>query len=597
MMHAINAVIPALVSSLAASIVAKATLITTVALISAWLARGSRAAVRHAVLATSFAALLALPITSLLAPPVRIAVVQASPMQSRGAEGIDASQSNAPTDASSGITSSIPQRSLPPLDLLFAGWMVGAAFSLIRIINGLRQVHFLRQFGLPWRHGQSIVGRIALDDGIYRHIELLLHESLLAPVTYGVLHPAIVLPPDAQTWDGEDLNRAIIHEMEHVRRGDWVIHCLARVVCAAYWFHPLVWIAWRQLGLEAERCCDDAVLRRSDATAYADQLVELAQRLSSAGKSPALAMANRSDLSSRVRAVLDSRQERGRAGALLVTVACTVAMAVVLTMSPLRMVAAPQSAPAQTSGSLPSFDVASVKLNENPGRVPVRFGPDSLTLTSVDLRIAMILAYSIRDFQISGPDWLRDSAGAKRFDITAKSSHAVPEDQLRLMLRRLLIERFHLAIHWEKKEMPVIALLVAKNAPKLHLSDSGATVDSQWLGFSNVHFQIEREPDGRILRAFTNAPMAALAAALSANISGSLTSSDVVIDMTELPGRFDFVLRDMGPAVFGDPPTVDDKLAYYKRLVQDEFGLGLERRKAPVDVLVVDRADKVPTQN
>src|SRR5207302_9963933 len=121
-------------------------------------------------------------------------------------------------------------------------------------------------------------------------------------------HPAIVLPQDAPAWEMEDLNRAIVHELEHVRRGDWLSHCIARVVCAVYWFHPLVWIAWRQLALAAERSCDDAVLGRSEATAYADQLVGLAQRLSAAAKSSALAMANRADLAARIGAVLDSRQ-------------------------------------------------------------------------------------------------------------------------------------------------------------------------------------------------------------------------------------------------------------------------------------------------
>src|SRR6202050_2056045 len=133
----------------------------------------------------------------------------------------------------------------------------------------------------------------------------------------GVAHPAIVLSPDAQTWDGEDLGRAIVHELEHVRRRDWLSQCLARAVCAVYWFHPLVWIAWRQLALEAERACDDAVLGRSEAAAYADQLVGLARRLSmsaktaskmTAAKSPLLAMANRADLATRVGAVLDSGQ-------------------------------------------------------------------------------------------------------------------------------------------------------------------------------------------------------------------------------------------------------------------------------------------------
>ena len=133
----------------------------------------------------------------------------------------------------------------------------------------------------------------------------------------------------------------MVHELEHVRRADWASHCLARVVCAAYWFHPLVWMAWRQLVLEAERSCDDAVLGRSEATEYADQLVGLARRLSM--KAPFLAMANRADLAARVGAVLDGGQRRGRAGGLAVALAWAAGVVLVVTMSPLRMVAAPQA--------------------------------------------------------------------------------------------------------------------------------------------------------------------------------------------------------------------------------------------------------------
>lgn len=108
---------------------------------------------------------------------------------------------------------------------------------------------------------------------------------------------------------------------------------VTRVVCAAYWFHPLVWMAWRQLILESEPSCDDAVIARSEATAYADQLVGLARRLLTAARSPLLAMANRSDLANRVGAGLDHSQRRGRAGSFAVALGCAVAVAA-LTMSP-----------------------------------------------------------------------------------------------------------------------------------------------------------------------------------------------------------------------------------------------------------------------
>jgi TonB family protein len=203
---------------------------------------------------------------------------------------------------------------------------------------GLWQVRSLRRSALPWRHGQSVVESLA-----HRRVEVLLHEALPGPMTCGVVHPAIVLPQDARSWDEEDLERALIHELEHVRRADWLSHSLARAACAVYWFHPLVWIAWRRLALEAERACDDAVLGHSEATAYADQLVGLAQRLSVAAKSPLLAMANRADLATRVGAVLDSRQRRGRAGTLSMVLACAAAAVMLLTISPLTVVAAPQA--------------------------------------------------------------------------------------------------------------------------------------------------------------------------------------------------------------------------------------------------------------
>lgn len=179
-------------------------------------------------------------------------------------------------------------------------------------------------------------------------------------MTCGVAHPAIVLPSEAQSWPAEDLNRALVHELEHVRRADWVSHGLARALCAAYWFHPLVWIAWRQLTLEAERACDDAVLARSEATAYADQLVALARRLSSAARPQLLAMASRADLTARVGAVLDSRQCRGRAGALQVALACVAAALVTITIAPLTMVAAQPPTPQAELATLPNISIASL---------------------------------------------------------------------------------------------------------------------------------------------------------------------------------------------------------------------------------------------
>lgn len=347
MMPLIDRVMLAVGGSLAASVITKATIATALALVSVRLARRSRAAIRYALLAVAFGVLLALPVASVVARPFDIAVRVATqaPLGPPSAPSPGPVSTRAPSGAVVAAASSDSWRSaLSMSNLLLAGWIAGFVLFLLPLAAGLRQVRSLRRSALPWPLGQPLVERLAREAGIQRRVGVLLNETLAGPMTCGFAHPAIVLPLDAQSWDIEDLNRAMIHELEHVRRADWALHCVTRAVCAAYWFHPLVWIAWRQLALEAERSCDDAVLRRSEATAYADQLVGLARRLSAAAKSPAMAMANRADLTKRVGALLDSRQPRGRAGVLPVALACAAAVALVLALSPLKVVAAQQSA-------------------------------------------------------------------------------------------------------------------------------------------------------------------------------------------------------------------------------------------------------------
>jgi len=353
MVPAVNEVMLVIGSSLAASIVIKVTVTVALGFVAVWLGRGNRAAVRHALLAAIFGVILLLPIASVVMPPLHVGVPVG--VESRAALPFlvsvrDAEPSATSADASHRNPLVAPRASkLSFSNLLLAGWAAGAALFLFPVVTGLWQIRSLRRSGLPWRRGQSVVETLALEAGIHRRVEVLLHEALRGPMTCGVVHPVIVLPWDAENWNQEDLNRAIVHELEHVRRRDPVSGCLARVAGAVYWFHPMVWIAWRRLVLEAERSCDDAVLRYSEGTAYAEQLVVLAKRLSAAQRLPLLAMANRADLATRVRAVLDSRQQRGRAGTFSVALASAAAVALVVVLSPITLVATPQE-------KLPAFE-------------------------------------------------------------------------------------------------------------------------------------------------------------------------------------------------------------------------------------------------
>jgi hypothetical protein len=169
-------------------------------------------------------------------------------------------------------------------------------------------------------------------------IEVLEHERVPSPLTFGVWRPVILLPPDARGWTDAALRRALVHEIEHVRRLDWTLQVAAKAVTALYWFHPLVWLASRRLYLEAERACDDAVVRGGERMEYADQLVLLARRMSGAQPAAMVGMAVRSDLTARVNALLDDTQRRGRVGVAAAVSAALVSAAVVAAVAPIRAV-------------------------------------------------------------------------------------------------------------------------------------------------------------------------------------------------------------------------------------------------------------------
>jgi uncharacterized protein (TIGR03435 family) len=474
--------------AVAASILAKVTVTLVLALIATRLARRSRAAVRHVLLAAAFGVILVLPLASIVAPSVRVEVpiaAQAGVVPAPPGTLPEASSATS-LDAGAVITPATPRPrwvSLPALLVTF--WIAGAAMFVLPVAAGLWQIRTIRRSGLPWRQGRAIVDALALEAGIQRRVDVLLNESMPGPMTCGLVKPAIVLPVDAQKWPAEDLGRAIVHELEHVRRGDWISLCLARAVCACYWFHPLVWVAWRRLVLEAERACDDAVLKRAEATAYADQLVGLAQRLSTA-KAPLLAMANRADLATRVVSVLDGTRARGRAGAVCVAVAMVASFLLVLTISPLTIVA--RAIEEQASPDTQKFDVVSIKKCENeppvspgqrssqggfpslsPGRFFIECGTvERLISTAYVLNGEPLINQAAR---IGDVQWLKEVPGwvrSEKFTIEAKAE-GTPDRRTMLgpMLRNLLEERFKLKIRRAMDEAPLYEMTVAKDGLKI----------------------------------------------------------------------------------------------------------------------------------
>ena len=227
----------------------------------------------------------------------------------------------------------------------------------------------------------------------------------------------------------------------------------------------------------------------------------------------------------------------------------------------------------------PAFAVATIRPSaesvpfEHDGKT--EFSRDTLHMRDVTVNTCIKVAYGVQDRQISGPDWI----GADHFDIIAKSDGPADEMQMKLMLRALLAERFHLSFHREEKEMKALVLTVAAGGRKL---SRAKTPDAPPFR--------ENSANGTVAKSMPIQEFADF-------IAGPLQMP--VVDATGLTGKYDFALDftsylpEAGKNMDGTRP---DTTAILKAALHDELGLNMEARKAQVEVIVVDHVEK-PSEN
>lgn len=232
---------------------------------------------------------------------------------------------------------------------------------------------------------------------------------------------------------------------------------------------------------------------------------------------------------------------------------------------------------AASLASAQEFEVVSIKPNRS-GDNSSHSSSDQgrMTATNNSLRSFIQMAYGLPEYQVEGPDWIR----TERFDLAAKFPEELPKDRvkyregLQAMLQKMLQDRFHLVVHREQRAMAVYGLVVDKKGIKFQeVPDTGSNSNS-----NNNHYE------------GTGVSMATFAAVLSRRMDLP------VIDMTGLKGAYKMKL-DWVPEAKGDAATDAPAGPNLREALQDQLGLRLENRKAPVEVLVVDRIDRAPTEN
>jgi uncharacterized protein (TIGR03435 family) len=256
------------------------------------------------------------------------------------------------------------------------------------------------------------------------------------------------------------------------------------------------------------------------------------------------------------------------------------------------------------------FEVASVKANKSTERGPIGMQvlpSGRLVISNLPLQIIVAMAYNL-PFQSNrlsgGPDWIR----SERFDIEATPaagaipagvSSTVRQDMIRSMLQTLLAERFKMTVRRETKEQPVYAVVVGKNGPKLEKSkmeekDCQAST-AQWGNGATCHSVMGGQGRGLHGEALDIADFA---------LYVSNWTDRPVVDKTGLRGLFNIQTDGWLPMRTGPAPAPDAKGEDGKLLVDqptifeifERLGLKLEQQKAPVDMFVIEHAERL-TEN
>jgi uncharacterized protein (TIGR03435 family) len=236
-----------------------------------------------------------------------------------------------------------------------------------------------------------------------------------------------------------------------------------------------------------------------------------------------------------------------------------------------------------------SFDVASIKPAEGP--TPGRSRGNTVRDDRIDYQIATLryciaYAYGVKEYQITGPAWLAED----RWDIQAKAPEGATRHQFPEMMQTLLAERFHLQVHREKKDFDGLAMVVGKNGPKLERAAAPATFNTSMRFGGGGKIDAKGMTMDTLARLLTD------------------TLARPVADETNLEGPYAFTLEYAAYEAHGGmqvrmngplPPNVTadtDPGVSVMNSIQ-KLGLKLEARKVPLDVIVVDRVDKIPTAN
>ena len=509
------------------------------------------------------------------------------------------------------------QNRLPAALLII--WAVGAAIFLTRSLIQWRRIRHIARTGTRLEDGREV--RIlrtleASGAGLNHPLPVVAAHTSLEPGVFGIMRPRLLWPRAiSDRLTDEQLEAVLAHEICHLRRGDNLAAVLHMVVQTIFWFHPLTWWIGSRLIDERERACDEDVIRRGSAReTYAESILKTCQFFVESPL-PCVSGVTGSDLKKRIEEIMtkDSVSTAGAWNKALLTLAGVVAFVTPVAVGALNP--PPQTREVAAPATLPAFDVVSVRPNITAGpggrgggsTRPQQFAVQNATLKTILRRafgapgqLGPGTMMDLLEQQVAGgPEWV----ATDKFDITASTTTATEPERMRLMVQRMLAERFQLKAHWEKREMPVYVMTMARPdgrpGPGVTLkSDAecekgrgdgpppmpqpGAPMPAPRCGF--IMFGPGTLSAGGL-------PMDWFASTLS-NVPVITSIDRPVINRTNLKGNYAFELKFAAPL----SPNPDPDRPQLMTAMEEQLSIRLESTRAPVDVLVIDRVEK-PTAN
>ncbi len=516
-------------------------------------------------------------------------------------------------------------------NVLFAAWLFGFLAILAFYAAKGRSIKTAARKAAPITEGRAFeaLQRLRPISVCRLRIRLASTGSSMEPGVFGIFRPVLLLPQGmADRLSDSELEAILAHELAHVRHRDNLIAAVHMFIEALFWFHPMVWWLGAKLVQERERACDEDVLRLGkDPQAYAEGILKVCEFYL---ESPLACVAGitGSDMKKLIHAIMTCRigGKLGPMKKLLLAGAAIAALSFPLSIGLLSARLGRAQAQQVQDSPKPSFEVVSIKIAENCGNVAPGVRAKIPGKTSYDpgghYSTCSQLAYIIRDaYQIEAfspltgvPGWSNDVL----YKIEAKAEGNPDKSQMRLMVQSLIEDRFKLKIHQEKEEAPVYSLVVAKGSTKLQpaknkqgdlitsLPPSDTKREEKIAELRSRTFTPSEMEDamgpGYVSIAMKPSGFEFRGRAISMKIFADALSSNVrrkVLDKTGITGLYDIEMVFANPfsqqATSGAAGTEISAPTIFNAL-QEQLGLKLESKKAPMDHFTIDSVEK-PSEN